>query len=149
MTLGAPAVHHSRFLQGGLARIRSNLIESNKRLAYLQDKLQEVLILNSNIDDAIDHLSHIISSPTTNIEYSVLKLSLQRVVKAVFSLLEYSSKDLDLLANSAGQVVVNPLLSRPPSTEASGSTVCLLRIPFCSFDIFLLRILSMKKRRNC
>jgi hypothetical protein len=148
VTLGAPAVHHSRFLQGGLTRIKSNIIESNKRLAYLQDKLQEVFILNSDIDDAIDHLSHIILSPTTNIEYPVLKLSLQRVVKAVYSLLEYSSKDLDLLKNSAGQVVVNSLLSRPSSTEASASSVS-QRIPFSFLYFFLLRILSMKKRQNC
>jgi hypothetical protein len=83
VTLGAPAVHHSRFLQGGLARMKTNIIETNKRLSYLQDKLQDVLILNGDIDDALDHLSHIIESPSTNIEYPVLKLSLQRVVKAV------------------------------------------------------------------
>ena len=83
MTLGAPAVHHSRFSHGGLARIKANVVETNKRLCDLQEKLQDVLILNSDIDDALDHLSHIIASPSTNIEYSVLKLSLQRVVKAV------------------------------------------------------------------
>jgi hypothetical protein len=70
-------------MHGGLRRMRSNIIETNKRLCYLQDKLQDVLILNSDIDDALDHLSQIIESPSTNIQYSVLKLSLQRVVKAV------------------------------------------------------------------
>jgi hypothetical protein len=83
VTLGAPAVHHSRFLHGGLRRMRANIIETNKHLCYLQDKLQDVLILNSDIDDALDHLSQIIESPSTNIQYSVLKLSLRRVVKAV------------------------------------------------------------------
>lgn len=83
VTLGAPAVHHSRFAHGGLARMKANIIETNKRLCFLQDKLQDVLIRNGDIDDALDHLSHIIESPSTNIEYSVLKLSLQRVVKAV------------------------------------------------------------------
>lgn len=83
LTLGAPAVHHSRFAQGGLARMKANVIESNKRLRFLQEKLQDVLILNGDIDDALDHLTHIIESPSTNIERSVLKSSLQRVVKAV------------------------------------------------------------------
>lgn len=83
VTLGAPAVHHSRFLHGGLARMKANVVENNKRLCYLQEKLQDVLILNSDIHDALDHLSHIIESPSTNIEYPVLKSSLQRVVKAV------------------------------------------------------------------
>ena len=83
VTLGAPAVHHSRFAHGGLARMKANVIETNKRLRYLQDKLQDVLILNSDIDDALDHLTQIMESPSTNIEYSVLKLSLQRVVRAV------------------------------------------------------------------
>lgn len=81
--MGAPAVHHSRFLQGGLARLKANIHEPNKRLVYLQDKFQNVLILNSDIRDALDHLSKIIESPSTNIEYSILKLSLKRVVKAV------------------------------------------------------------------
>jgi hypothetical protein len=63
--------------------MKANVIETNKRLCYLQEKLQDVLILNSDIDDALDHLSQIIESPSTNIQYSVLKLSLQRVVKAV------------------------------------------------------------------
>jgi 5-methylcytosine-specific restriction endonuclease McrA len=76
-------VHHSRFAHGGLARIRANVIESNKRLCSLQEKLQDVLIINSDIDDALDHLTQIIESPSTNIERSVLKLSLQRVVKSV------------------------------------------------------------------
>ncbi len=76
-------MHHSRFMHGGLARMKANVIETNKRLLDLQEKLQDVLILNSDIDDALDHLSQIISSPSTNIEHSVLKLSLERVVKAV------------------------------------------------------------------
>jgi chromosome segregation ATPase len=83
VTLGAPAVHHSRFIHGGLARMKANINETNRRLRNLQDKLQDVLILNSDIDDALDHLTQIIESPSTNIEHSVLKLSLQRVVKAV------------------------------------------------------------------
>ena len=83
VTLGAPAVHHSRFATGGLARMKANTNERNKRLCFLQDKLQDVLVLNSDIDDALDHLTHILDSPSTNIDRSVLKLSLQRVVKAV------------------------------------------------------------------
>ncbi len=83
VTLGAPAVHHSRFTHGGLARMKANVKETNKRLCYLQDKLQEVLILNSDIEDALDHLTHIIECPSTSVERSALKLSLQRVIKAV------------------------------------------------------------------
>ncbi|CAF3946264.1 unnamed protein product [Adineta steineri] len=119
VTLGAPAVHHSRFTHGGLARMKANILEKNKRLCDLQEKLQEVLILNSDIDDALDHLTQILESPSTNIERSVLKLSLERVVKAVFSLLEYSSKDLDSISNSAGQMIVNPLLPKVPAQEVS------------------------------
>ncbi|CAF1149993.1 unnamed protein product [Adineta ricciae] len=122
VTLGAPAVHHSRFATGGLARMKANISEKNKRLCFLQDKLQDVLVLNSDIDDALDHLTHILDSPSTNIDRSVLKLSLQRVVKAVFSLLEYSTKDLDSIANSTGQVVINPLISKVPSEEVLESS---------------------------
>ena len=66
--------------------MKANVLETNKRLCFLQEKLQDVLILNSDIHDALDHLSHIMESPSTNIEYPVLKLSLQRVVNAVSSL---------------------------------------------------------------
>ena len=83
VTLGAPAVHHSQFTHGGLRRMKAGLVENNKRLCFLQDKLQEILVLNGDIDDALDHLSHIIESPSTTMERSVLKLSLQRVIKAV------------------------------------------------------------------
>ncbi|UJR33924.1 hypothetical protein I4U23_021343 [Adineta vaga] len=121
VTLGAPAVHHSRFSHGGLRRMKANIIESNKRLRFLQEKLQDVLILNSDIEDALDHLTHILESPSTNVERSVLRLSLQRVVKAVSSLLEYSTKDLDTIANSTGQVIINPLISRVPTEEVSQS----------------------------
>ncbi|CAF2707780.1 unnamed protein product [Rotaria sp. Silwood2] len=121
ITLGAPAVHHSRFTHGGLVRIKANECETNEHLSYLQDKLQAVLILNSDIDDALDHLTQIIASPSTNIEHSVLKLSLQRVVQAVVSLLEYSSKDLDSIANSSSQIAVNPLSSRVSFQEVFAS----------------------------
>ena len=83
MTLGAPAVHHSRFTNGGLARMKGSMIEMNKRLCSLQEKLQEILILNSDIDDALDHVTQILDHPLTPMERSVLNLSLQRVVKAV------------------------------------------------------------------
>ena len=83
VTLGAPAIHHSRFVNGGLRRMKVNAVETNKRLVFLQEKLQEILILNGDIDDALDHLNQIIESPTTTIEPSALKLSLQRVVKSV------------------------------------------------------------------
>ena len=83
MTLGAPAVHHSRFTNGGLARMKENMIERNPRLCSLQDNLQEILILNSDIDDALDHVTQILEHPRTTMERSVLNLSLQRVVKAV------------------------------------------------------------------
>lgn len=83
ITLGAPAVHHSRFTHGGLARIKANEPELNKRLIYLQEKLQEALILNSNIEDAFDHLTQVMCSPSTNLEYSVFKASLERAIQAV------------------------------------------------------------------
>ncbi|CAF0725715.1 unnamed protein product [Rotaria sordida] len=121
VTLGAPAVHHSRFTHGGLARIKANERETNERLCYLQEKLQDVLILNSDIDDALDHLTKIIESPSTHIEHSVLKLSLQRVIQAVVSLLEYSSKDLDKIASSSSRIVVNPLVSKVSAEEVSAS----------------------------
>jgi hypothetical protein len=104
ITLGAPAVHHSRFAHGGLARMKANVVETNKRLCYLQDKLQDVLVLNSDIDDALDHLTQIIESPSTNIEHSVLKLSLQRVVKAV-SKLENISSNINNKCNRFEQYV--------------------------------------------
>ncbi|CAF5123302.1 unnamed protein product, partial [Rotaria sp. Silwood1] len=82
VTLGAPAVHHSRFTYGGLARIKAFERETNERLCYLQDKLQDVLILNSDINDALDHLTQTIASSSTNIQHSVLKLSFERVDRA-------------------------------------------------------------------
>ncbi len=109
MTLGAPAVHHSRFTHGGLTRIKANIIETNKRLCYLQDKLQDVLILNSDIDDALDHLSQIIESPSTNIEYPVLKLSLQRVVKAV-NLIECKTPAVYKLISMSLKITVECIL---------------------------------------
>ncbi|CAF3343789.1 unnamed protein product [Rotaria sp. Silwood1] len=121
VTLGAPAVHHSRFTYGGLARIKAFERETNERLCYLQDKLQDVLILNSDINDALDHLTQTIASSSTNMQHSVLKLSLERVDRAVVSLLEYSDKDLDTIANSSSQIIANPLIPRVSAQEVSAS----------------------------
>ncbi|CAF3339103.1 unnamed protein product [Rotaria sp. Silwood1] len=121
VTLGAPAVHHSRFTYGGLARIKTFERETNERLCYLQDKLQDVLILNSDINDALDHLTQTIASSSTNMQHSVLKLSLERVDRAVVSLLEYSDKDLDTIANSSSQIIANPLIPRVSAQEVSAS----------------------------
>jgi hypothetical protein len=83
ITLGAPAVHHSRFVNGGLRRIKANIDETSKRLCFLQDKLQDILVLNGDIDDALDHLTQIVENPATIVERSLIQCSLQRVIVAV------------------------------------------------------------------
>ncbi|CAF3254826.1 unnamed protein product [Rotaria socialis] len=121
ITLGAPAVHHSHFTHGGLERIKTNEHELNKHLSYLHDKLQDILIFNSDIEDELEYLSQIMANPSTNIDHSILKLSLQRVIRAVDSLLQYASKDLDTTDSSTTEIVVHPLIPTISTEEVLAS----------------------------
>ncbi|CAF2124477.1 unnamed protein product [Rotaria magnacalcarata] len=121
ITLGAPAVHHSRFTHGGLERIKTNEHELNKHLSYLHDKLQDILIRNSDIEDGLEHLSQIMANPSTNIDHSIIKLSLQRIIRAVDSLLQYASKDLDTTNSSTIEIVVHPLIPKISTEEVLAS----------------------------
>jgi len=48
----------------------------------------------------------------------------------VFSLLEYSTEDLDAIANSTGQVIINPLIQKVSIKEVSESNVCIQILSF-------------------
>ncbi|CAF1154829.1 unnamed protein product, partial [Didymodactylos carnosus] len=124
VTLGAPAVHHSQFTNGGLSRIKSNIIVTNARLKSLQDNFQDVLILNSDIDDALDHLCQIIESPSTSVEHNVLQMSLQRVVAAVLSLLNYSTVDLSQIqthVEGSGLINRSPIVKEMTDPETTAN----------------------------
>lgn len=69
ITLGAPAIHHMRFANGGLRKIKQIRLDANKRLCSLQEMLSDLLFLYGNVEDILDQTAALFTNSlaeTTN-----------------------------------------------------------------------------------
>ena len=76
-------MHHFRFANGGLRKIKENLVETNERLYMLQEKFQDVLVLNADIEEALDYLFLCIGTAKITKKSCQWKASLERVLRSV------------------------------------------------------------------